>query len=83
MKHYYFAPSFSWDISDNTNLTVLTSYLKKDGVPTSGFLPIWGTLIDTPHGTINPKDNLGEPDTDRLKLEQVSVGYEFSHKFDK
>ncbi len=82
MKHYYFAPSFSWDISDNTNLTVLTSYLKKDGVPTSGFLPIWGTLIDTPHGTINPKDNLGEPDTDRLKLEQVSVGYEFSHKFD-
>lgn len=82
MKHYYFAPSFAWDISDKTNLTVLTSYLKKDGVPTSGFLPIWGTLINTPHGTINPKDNLGEPDTDRLKLEQVSAGYEFSHEFD-
>lgn len=82
MKHYYFAPSLAWDISDNTNLTVLTSYLKKDGVPTSGFLPIWGTLIDTPHGTINPKDNLGEPESDRLKLEQVSLGYEFSHNFD-
>lgn len=82
MKHYYFAPSLAWDISDKTNLTILTSYLKKDGVPTAGFLPIWGTVIDTPYGKIDRNTNVAEPETDRLKLEQVSAGYEFSHQFD-
>ncbi len=81
MKHYYFAPSLTWDISDQTNLTLLSSYLKKDGVPTAGFLPLWGTVMDTPYGKINRKTNVAEPETDRLKLEQVSVGYEFSHQF--
>lgn len=82
MKHYYFAPSLTWDISDQTSLTFLSSYLKKDGVPTAGFLPIWGTVIDTPYGKINRKTNVAEPETDRLKLEQISAGYEFSHQFE-
>lgn len=82
MKHYYFAPSLAWDISDKTNLTILTSYLRKNGVPTSGFMPAWGSLINTPYGKIDRKTNLAEPETDRLKLEQVSAGYEFSHQFE-
>ncbi|MDD0802287.1 MULTISPECIES: TonB-dependent siderophore receptor [Acinetobacter] len=82
MKHYYFAPSIAWDISDQTHFTLLTSYLKKDGVPTAGFMPAYGSLIDTPYGKIDPHTNLGEPEIDRLKVEQYSAGYEFSHEFD-
>ena len=82
MDHYYFAPSFAWDITDRTHFTLLTSFLKKDGVPTSGFLPLYGTVLDTPYGKINPKTNLGEPDRDYSKLEQTSIGYEFSHEFE-
>ena len=82
MDHYYVAPSFAWDLTDRTHFTLLTSFLKKDGVPTTGFLPLYGTVLDTPYGKINPKTNLGEPSRDYSKLEQTSVGYEFSHKFE-
>ncbi|MFC3902604.1 iron complex outermembrane recepter protein [Acinetobacter marinus] len=82
MDHYYVAPSFAWDITDRTHFTLLSSFLKKDGVPTSGFLPLYGTVLDTPYGKINPKTHLGEPDRDHTKLEQYSVGYEFSHEFE-
>ncbi|KAF1027408.1 MAG: Ferrichrome outer membrane transporter/phage receptor [Acinetobacter bereziniae] len=82
MDHYYVARSFAWDITDRTHFTLLTSFLKKDGVPTSGFLPLYGTVLDTPYGKIDPKTNLGEPDRDYSKLEQTSIGYEFSHEFE-
>ncbi|MCH7389506.1 TonB-dependent siderophore receptor [Acinetobacter dispersus] len=82
MDHYYVAPSFAWDITDRTHFTLLTSFLKKDGVPTSGFLPLYGTVLDTPYGKINPKTNLGELERDYSKLEQTSIGYEFSHEFE-
>lgn len=82
MKNYYFAPSFAWDLSDKTHFTLLTSYLKKDGVPTSGFMPAYGSLKDTPYGHIGHDTNLGEPSTDRLKVDEYTAGYEFSHEFE-
>mgnify|MGYP003608534014 CR=1 FL=1 len=81
MKNYYFAPSFAWDLSDNTHFTLLTSYLNKDGVPTNGFMPGYGSLIDTPYGKIGEHTNLGEPGRDRLKVDEYTAGYEFSHEF--
>ncbi|WP_244939651.1 TonB-dependent siderophore receptor [Acinetobacter guerrae] len=82
MKNYYLAPSFAWDISDKTHFTLLTSYLKKDGVPTSGFMPGYGSLIDTPYGKIDKHTNFGEPSLDHLKVNEYSAGYEFSHEFE-
>ncbi|HDZ5025173.1 TPA: TonB-dependent receptor [Campylobacter jejuni] len=80
-EHYYFAPSLAIDINDDTFLTLLTSFQYDQGIPTTGFFPIYGTIIDTPQGTIKPSTNLGSPLSDYLKRKQYSLGYEFIHYF--
>ncbi|WP_311567181.1 TonB-dependent siderophore receptor [Photobacterium arenosum] len=80
-NRYYFAPSLTWDMSDDTSITFLASYKEDEGVPTNGFFPAYGTLIDTPQGKIDPSTNLGEPDYDINNNKQISLGYELSHTF--
>lgn len=80
-EHYYFAPSLAINIDDDTFLTLLSSFQYDQGVPTTGFFPIYGTIIDTPQGTIKPSTNLGSPLSDYLKRKQYSLGYEFIHYF--
>lgn len=82
MKHYYFAPSLTWDISSQTSLTFLASYQKEDGVPTNGFLPGYGSILPTPFGQIDRSTYFGEPDVDHLKRTQQSLGFEFKHDFE-
>ncbi|MCB5191180.1 TonB-dependent siderophore receptor [Methylobacillus arboreus] len=81
MEQYYFAPSIAWDITDRTSLTILASTLKKQGTPTSTFMPALGTLTRTGYGKIGYDTNLGEPEIDRFERKQYSLGYEFSHDF--
>lgn len=81
MEQYYFAPSITWDISDRTSFTFLASALKKQGTPTNGFLPAYGSLRNTPFGKIDYDANLGEPSRDNFERRQYSLGYEFSHDF--
>lgn len=81
MEQYYFAPSISWDITDRSSLTLLASALKKQGNPTAGFTPAYGTLIRSPFGKVGYDTYLGEPDRDYFKRRQYSLGYEFSHDF--
>lgn len=79
-ERFFLAPSFEFDISDKTMLTVLASYLKDDGVPTNPFLPIAGTAYDSPFGKIERGTNLGEPDYDKIEREQISIGYGLKHE---
>ncbi|MBB5217117.1 TonB-dependent siderophore receptor [Parapusillimonas granuli] len=81
MKSYYLAPSVTFDIGERTSLTLLTSIQHEDGRPTNGFLPAYGTIIDTPYGMIDRRLNAGEPGFDRLKRTQASAGWLLSHKF--
>lgn len=80
MKSYYLAPSLTIDFSERTSLTLLGSIQHEEGHPTNGFLPAYGTLIDTPYGKIDRRLNAGEPGFDRLKRTQVSAGWLFTHK---
>jgi len=80
-NRYYFAPSLTWDMSDDTSITFLASYKEDEGVPTSPFFPIYGTLVDTPQGKIDPSTNLGEPDYDINENKQIALSYELSHQF--
>ncbi|MGX5658384.1 TonB-dependent siderophore receptor [Castellaniella ginsengisoli] len=80
MKSYYLAPSLTIDFNDRTSLTLLASIQREDGRPTNGFLPAYGTLIDTPYGKIDRRLNAGEPGFDHLKRTQASAGWLFSHK---
>lgn len=80
MESYYLAPSVTFDFSPRTSLTLLSSFQHEDGRPTNGFLPAYGTIIDTPYGRIDRRTHAGEPGFDRLKRTQLSAGWLFSHE---
>ncbi|MEM7207030.1 MAG: TonB-dependent siderophore receptor [Pseudomonadota bacterium] len=75
----YLAPSLKVDFSDETTLTLLATVLEDDGIPTNGFFPAAGTLIDSDFGEIDPSTNYGEPDYDVYERTQISVGYQLDH----
>ncbi|MDV6319440.1 TonB-dependent siderophore receptor [Chromohalobacter sp. HP20-39] len=79
-KRYYFAPSLEWDISDDTQLTVLASFQKDDGVPVNPFKTPYGTIQDTPFGKVDPETNYGAPGYDKDEHTQTAIGYEFKHQ---
>lgn len=81
-ERYYFAPSLEWDLSDDTQLTLLASFQKDDGVPVNPFKLPYGTVDNTPFGKVNPQTNYGAPDYDKDERTQTAVGYEFKHQLD-
>lgn len=82
-ESYYFAPSLAYDFSDRTRINLLASVQKDNGTPSSNFLPQSGTLVTTPLGAISRSSNLGDPSQDDEKNIARSIGYDFSHDFDK
>lgn len=52
-KTIYLAPTLEWDISDRTRLSILTSYQKDYGTPSSNFYPQEGTLRALPDGSVS------------------------------
>lgn len=80
MKSLYMAPSVTFELSERTSLTLLTSYQRERGTPTNGFLPAYGTIIDTPYGTIDRRMNAGEPGFDHLERTQLGAGWLLSHE---
>ncbi|KQP12860.1 TonB-dependent receptor [Pseudorhodoferax sp. Leaf267] len=79
MESYYFAPSVTVEFSKRTALTLLGSVQRESGTPTNGFMPGYGSLIDTPYGRIDRRTNLGEPDFDHLKRTQATAGWLLRH----
>lgn len=77
----YFSPTVEWDISDKTRFTLLTSYQRDYGTPSSNFYPQEGTLVTLPDGYYSRNVNFGDPVNDKETNRQYSVGYEFSHDF--
>jgi len=67
------APSLRWDISENTSLTLLTDFRKGD---------VQGTAFDAgwPDGSYAGILS-GDPKFIRYKHEQMSLGYQFEHRF--
>ncbi|MGM0703964.1 MAG: TonB-dependent siderophore receptor [Pseudomonadota bacterium] len=81
-ERLYLAPSLEWRISDDTQLTVLASFQKDDGVPVNPFKLSYGTVQDTPFGKVDPQTNYGAPDYDKDEHTQSAIGYEFRHYLD-
>lgn len=78
----YVAPTLEWDITDRTRLSILTSYQRDHGVPSSNFYPQEGTLHALPDGSYYSRNvNFGDPIRDTETNRQYSVGYELSHDF--
>ena len=80
MDSYYFAPSVTMEFSKRTALTLLASLQRESGTPTNGFMPAYGSIIDTPYGRIDRRTNLGEPGFDHLKRTNVTAGWLLRHE---
>ncbi|MBF8746149.1 TonB-dependent siderophore receptor [Pseudomonas monteilii] len=80
-KRYNIAPSLTWNIDDDTSLTLLTQFTRDDTGATSQFRPIQGTKIDMPFGKISRHKNLGDPDYEFYDRTYYALGYAFEHRF--
>lgn len=76
----YIAPSLTWDINEDTRLTLLASYQKSHYVPIRG-LPAEGTVLSNPNGSIARDRFVGVPGIDNYTTEQQMFGYELEHRF--
>lgn len=78
---YALAPSLTWEISDDTSLT-LNAYLQKE--PHGGYhsgVPYEGSVIAHNGKKIAPSFFDGEPDYDRFKRNEYLFGYSLEHYF--
>ncbi len=80
-KRYNIAPSLTWNIDDDTSLTLLTQFTRDDTGVTSQFRSIQGTKIDMPFGKISHHKNLGDPNYEFYDRTYYAVGYAFEHRF--
>jgi iron complex outermembrane receptor protein len=81
-ERYYLAPSMEWDVTEDTELTLLASFQKDDAIPYNGFKLPYGTIEDTPFGKVDPSTNYSEPGYDTNEREQTRIGYELDHRID-
>ncbi len=82
-QRVYVAPSLTWKATEDTTLTLLTSYQNDPEGGYYGILPTTGSLWDSPSGQQIPRDfNDGDPAFSKYDREQISLGYEFEHRFD-
>ncbi len=84
LKRVFVAPSFTWNITKATSLTLLTQYQKDTGGATFQFLPKTGTLVPGLNGfRLSRSAFLGEPDWNEFDRSQFSAGYQFQHVFNE
>lgn len=79
-KRYNIAPSLTWNIDEDTKLTLLTQFTRDDTGITSQFYPIQGTKIKMPFGDISHHKNLGDPNYDYYDRTNYALGYAFEHR---
>ncbi|BAZ54108.1 ferrichrome iron receptor [Nostoc sp. NIES-4103] len=81
-ERYSVAPSFTWLMSKNTQLTVETEYSDQKQ-PNDRGLPAVGTVLPNPNGEIPINRFIGEPfsDIDKNNRQSLRIGYNFEHRF--
>lgn len=77
----YIAPSATWNIGEQTMLTLLASY-QHDKINMAMPLTALGTITPTQYGTYSLKTNTAPlGDANRSESNRTTVGYLFSHSF--
>jgi iron complex outermembrane receptor protein len=80
IDRYLIAPVFTWQLSEDTTLTLETEYLDAQ-YPNDRGLPVEGTVLFNPNGEIPRSRYLGEPSFDRNNRRTLRTGYDFEHRF--
>lgn len=83
LQRFFLAPSITWNISEDTSLTILANIQEDRGGATYQFLPVTGSLYKTPLGRIDRDGFIGEPDFNTFNRDQYSIGYELKHRFNE
>jgi iron complex outermembrane recepter protein len=75
------APSVTFRPDRNTTFTLMGSYQYDPQGGLFNPLPAAGTVLPNINGHISSSTYLGNPDTDRYKRQQFTIGYLFEHAF--
>lgn len=78
---YFFSPSFKWNISEDTNVTLLINRQENKGQVSAQFLPQVGTLEVGSLGFIDTDTFVGEPSWDRYDRDKTEATIFFEHNF--
>lgn len=76
-KNYYISPSYTFDLGDKTDLSVVASYQYREFVRQQG-LPVYGTLVENPNATYDDTRFMGEPDMP-YRYNVYRIGYNLAH----
>lgn len=70
---FVFAPSFAWDINQDTRLTILTNIQENESGSSTQFFPHEGTILPAKYGQIPSERFVSEPSWDRYDTEQFAI----------
>lgn len=79
-KNRWIAPSLSLDLGAATDFTILASYQERRYIRQQG-LPLAGSVLPNPLGSITRSRFIGEPDQDPYRAFQSRIGYALTHRF--
>jgi iron complex outermembrane receptor protein len=77
------APSVTFRPDRNTSFTLLGNYQYDPQGGLFNPVPAAGTILPNINGHISSHDYLGDPERDRFKRQQFSIGYLFEHAFNE
>ncbi|MCQ9617543.1 TonB-dependent siderophore receptor [Paenalcaligenes niemegkensis] len=81
-RRYFIAPSFTWQPSADTRLTLLANLQRDPHMGSYGSLPRVRTLVDAPDGhKLGPDFYDGDAGFEVSDRRNHSVGYDFEHRF--
>ncbi len=80
-KSWFIAPALTWNIDEDTSLTILTQVQHERLGSVFQYLPYEGTVKSNPLGRYKSSLFAGEPDFDHFNRDQESIGYSFDHAF--
>lgn len=78
---YVFAPSFTWNINDDSSVSFLLNRQENKGQVAAQFLPMAGTLVAGSQGFLDSDTFVGEPGWDRYDREKTEATIFADHQF--
>ena len=81
-RRYFVAPSFTWQPTSDTRLTLLTNFQRDPHMGSYGGVPARRSLFAAPDGIkLGPNFYDGDATFERSDRRHQSVGYAFEHRF--
>ena len=80
-QRYAVAPSLTWKIDSDTNVTLLGLYQRDPKADAYGAVPAQGSVLPNPNGKLPVDFYDGDTNFEKFDRTQVMAGYEVAHRF--